>query len=63
MPLFFAQLDAQRRYIQFWRDMTQAMLLPLHSMRRDLMQTAAEQTAREQVVSLGEGYWTSRPVG
>jgi hypothetical protein len=42
MPLFFAQLDAQRRYIQFWRDMTQAMLLPLHSMRRDLMQTAAE---------------------
>jgi hypothetical protein len=46
MPLFFAQLDAQRRYIQFWRDMTQAMLLPLHSMQRDLMQTAAEQVGK-----------------
>jgi uncharacterized protein (TIGR02271 family) len=52
MPLFTTQLDAQRRYFEFWRDMTQAMLLPMRSTRRDLV-TTTEQT-REQVVALGE---------
>jgi len=52
MPLFTTQLDAQRRYFEFWRDMTQAMLLPMRSTRRDLVPTT-EQT-REQVVALGE---------
>ena len=53
MPLFTTQLDAQRRYFEFWRDMTQAMLLPMRSTRRDLVRTT-EQTAREEVVALGE---------
>lgn len=53
MPMFTAQLDFQRRYFEFWRDMTQAMVLPMRSTRRDLVPTM-EQTAREQVVALGE---------
>ena len=52
MPLFTTQLDAQRRYFGLWRDMTQALLLPARSMRRDLVPTI-DQT-REQVVALGE---------
>jgi uncharacterized protein (TIGR02271 family) len=52
MPLFTTQLDAQRRYFELWRDMTQALLLPGRSTRRDLVPTI-DQT-REQVVALGE---------
>ena len=52
MPLFTTQLDAQRRYFELWRDMTQALLMPGRSSRRDLVPTI-DQT-REQVVALGE---------
>jgi uncharacterized protein (TIGR02271 family) len=52
MPMFTTQLDFQRRYVEFWRDMTQALLLPARSTRRDLVPTI-DQT-REQVVALGE---------
>ena len=52
MPLFTTQLDAQRRYFELWRDMTQALLMPGRSTRRDLVPTI-DQT-REQVVALGE---------
>ena len=52
MPMFTAQFDFQRRYVEFWRDMTQALLLPARSTRRDLVPTI-DQT-REQVVALGE---------
>src|ERR1700745_2649316 len=52
MPLFTTQLDAQRRFFELWRDMTQALLLPARSTRRDLVPTI-DQT-REQVVALGE---------
>jgi len=51
-PMFTTQLDFQRRYVEFWRDMTQALLLPARSTRRDLVPTI-DQT-REQVVALGE---------
>lgn len=54
MPMFTAQLDYQRRYVEFWREMTHAMLLPMQSTRRDLVPQATDQTTSEQVVALGE---------
>src|SRR3954453_13810191 len=52
LPMFTTQLDFPRRYVEFWRDMAQAMLLPMPSSRRDLVPTI-DQT-REQIVALGE---------